>query len=89
MLGNFLLFMPAGLLLPALFPKLRSPLRFALLMLGLLIGVEVLQLLLRQGSCDIDDVILNLAGALLVFALCKLPRIDRALTRAHIFAAYK
>jgi len=37
----------------------------------LIIGIELLQLLLMCGSCDIDDLILNLCGACLGFAVTK------------------
>jgi glycopeptide antibiotics resistance protein len=33
--------------------------------------VEVLQVYTGTGSCDVDDLILNLAGALLVFIVCR------------------
>ena len=34
-------------------------------------AVEVLQVYTGTGSCDVDDLILNLAGALLVFIVCR------------------
>lgn len=46
--------------------KLKS---FTLLMLISIVLVEVLQYLLRVGQADIDDVILNLSGAVLVYYL--------------------
>lgn len=68
-LGNALLFLPMGLLLPRLCPKLRKWLPFLLCMLGMLCAVEILQWLTRTGSMDIDDVLLNLLGACVGFAL--------------------
>ncbi|MGE5672727.1 MAG: VanZ family protein [Mycobacterium leprae] len=61
--GNVLLFVPMGILLPVLFPRLR---RFGALMLwafGISLGVEVIQLLTGWGQFDVDDLLLNLAGA--------------------------
>jgi len=47
--------------------------------------VEAMQLLLCCGSCDVDDVILNLLGALLLYGLCMLPPVRRALERTGLF----
>lgn len=68
LLGNLLLFMPMGVLLPLSFRLFQSPWRFFLFMLVLLPAVEALQLLLRCGCCDVDDVILNFIGAATAYA---------------------
>ena len=39
--------------------------------LVILFGVEIVQLLTKLGSFDIDDLILNMTGALMGFALWK------------------
>ena len=39
---------------------------------GRTLAVEVLQVYTGTGSCDVDDLILNLAGALLVFIICRI-----------------
>lgn len=67
LLGNFLLFMPMGVYLPLFFQKIRSVLDYLLYMLPVLSLVELVQLLTKRGSFDIDDLILNLAGAVLGF----------------------
>ena len=46
--------------------------------------VEALQLLLACGSCDVDDVLLNLAGTLIVFGILKLPFLQRLLKRLYL-----
>ena len=51
LLGNLLLFVPAGVLLPLLFPPLGRLLPFVAVLLPLLVLVEAVQLLLRCGSC--------------------------------------
>lgn len=71
LLGNFLLFMPMGIYLPFLFRKIRSLVDFLLYMIPVLSLVELVQLLTKRGSFDIDDLILNLAGAILGFLLWK------------------
>lgn len=69
LLGNIVLFMPMGVLLPLGWEMFQRPWRFFLLMVVLLPAVEALQLILRCGCCDVDDVILNLFGAILAYAI--------------------
>ena len=61
--GNVVVFIPLGLFLPELFPKLRRYWRFLLTVTALIAMVEVVQLLTLLGSCDVDDLILNVIGA--------------------------
>jgi glycopeptide antibiotics resistance protein len=72
-LGNLVLLFPFGLLAPILFPVLRLLPRFLLTALGIAAGIELLQLLetLAGGrrTPDIDDIILNVIGALMGFFL--------------------
>lgn len=89
LLGNLLLFMPMALLLPCLFPSMRKWWRFCVLMPLMLLAVESLQLILCCGSCDVDDVILNLAGALLVYFLVRIPAVTRLLERLYLMAPVK
>ena len=62
-LGNILLFIPLGFFPPVLNPRLRKFWKTLLLVLGIMVTVEVLQMLLLVGTCDVDDVILNAFGA--------------------------
>lgn len=69
--GNLIAFAPMGYFLPALFRWQRSIFFFtATLTLGIT-AVEVAQVYSGAGSCDVDDLILNLAGALIVFIFCR------------------
>lgn len=70
LLGNVLLFIPAGFLLPRIYKKLRNFIRFVFLCLAIMLLVEVLQLLTLLGSFDVDDLILNLFGMTLGYLLC-------------------
>ena len=60
--GNVILFLPFGFLIKILNPQKRA---LTLVLYGFLVStcIEVLQLLLQIGVCDIDDVILNVTGA--------------------------
>ena len=81
LIGNVLLFMPMAFFLPCLFPQMRTAWKFILLTVALLAAVEAMQLILCCGSCDIDDVILNLAGTLLVYGVIRIPFIKRLMQR--------
>lgn len=73
--GNVLVFVPFGLLLPAIWPRLDGVWRMALVGLAVGLSIELTQLVvsLALGSwhrmSDVDDVILNTAGVLLGYAL--------------------
>ena len=62
LLGNVLLFIPGGYLSPKLWQSFRPFWRFLLIMLGLLLLIESLQLFTLRGIFDVDDVLLNLFG---------------------------
>ncbi len=87
LVGNVALFMPMAFFLPALFRRQRVFWRFLLLTLFLLAAVEAMQLLLCCGSCDVDDLILNLFGALPVYGVCMLPSVRKNLIRTGLFIA--
>ena len=70
--GNVIMFIPLGLLLPKVFPKLSSLLRVLLTTAAIITVVEIIQLFTLVGSCDIDDLILNVAGAAIGYGLHKL-----------------
>lgn len=69
LLGNVLLFIPAGLLIPKLWQKQRNFFRFFFTCAGAIFLVETVQLFTLLGSFDVDDVILNLLGMTLGFIL--------------------
>ncbi len=78
LLGNVIGFMPFGLVLPVMHRSFRSFFRAVLLTATFSVAVELLQLLTRTGSMDVDDLILNTLGGILgyaVFALCNHIRI--------------
>jgi glycopeptide antibiotics resistance protein len=79
-----LLFMPMAVFLPCLFRPMRKFWVFALVMGILLVAVEALQLLLRCGSCDVDDVLLNFVGTLVVYGVLKIPAVNRLLERLYL-----
>ena len=70
--GNVLMFVPLGFLLPLTFRKLTGLWKFLLATASLITAVELLQLFTLVGSCDIDDLILNLIGAALGYGLYRI-----------------
>ncbi|WP_237551773.1 MULTISPECIES: VanZ family protein [unclassified Streptomyces] len=77
--GNIVLGVPFGFLLPVLFPRTRGLVRVVLMTAFVMLTVEVAQGLLVTGRAfDIDDVILNSAGAFLGYLVLG-RRLGRAL----------
>ena len=72
LLGNIVACMPFGFFLPLLFKKQNSIKRFIFTMIIIVLIIEILQFITLSGSCDIDDIILNVAGALMVYAILKI-----------------
>ena len=70
---NILLFMPMGIFIPSLFKKNIKNLRqFILIIIVISLIVEILQFITFRGSADIDDIILNVFGAVISYLLSNL-----------------
>ena len=66
--GNLIALAPMRLFIPFLFgKKVESAGAFLLLIVALVVAVESLQLLIRVGSADVDDLILNTLGAFIAY----------------------
>ncbi len=70
--GNVAAFLPMGIFLPYFIRRLNRLKSFAVTMTVMIISVEIIQLVTRRGSLDIDDFILNIIGALIGFGLWKM-----------------
>lgn len=81
LLGNLCAFMPFSFFLPTLFKRVNNWKRFMLCVTGIAVAVELLQLALMLGSCDIDDVILNAGGAWLMYALLTRPAVRNIIVK--------
>lgn len=69
---NLILFMPMGFFIPILFKnKIGNIKKFTLIMIIVTVIIEILQFLTYRGSTDIDDVILNVFGAILAYLFVK------------------
>ncbi len=72
-LGNVLAFTPYGFLLPMLHKKYRNFIKITLLSILFSLTVEVIQLFLKVGIFDVDDIMLNTLGGItgyIVFSVC-------------------
>lgn len=65
--GNLLGFTPLGYFLPALFARQRKFPVFLITILLAITVLELVQVITMQGTCDIDDLILNATGACIGF----------------------
>lgn len=70
--GNIVACMPFAFFLPMLFKKQNNIKRFSITMIIIVLIIELLQFITMSGSCDIDDLILNVAGALLMYVILKI-----------------
>ncbi len=71
--GNILAFMPFGFLLPLIFTKKKvifCEVFFWSFFLSAVI--ESVQLFMKIGTCDVDDVVLNTLGGIIGYAIFKL-----------------
>lgn len=67
--GNVIGFVPFGALLPVLREKKMGFWKVLLLSFELTLFIEISQLILRVGSCDVDDMILNTLGGCIGYGL--------------------
>lgn len=67
--GNVIVFIPFGAFLPVLFVRCRRMWSTLLLSFEISLCVEVVQLVCKVGSFDVDDIILNTLGGLLGYII--------------------
>lgn len=63
--GNVMAFMPFGFCLPMVTDHRTKFVTVFLCTFGLSLSIELIQLVSRVGSCDVDDLILNSLGGIL------------------------
>ena len=77
-----------GLFLPLLFKKQNKLKNFIFTNIAIILVIEVLQFLSLSGSFDIDDLILNLLGALLIYGLYKIRKINQLVNKLFLIKKY-
>ena len=84
MIGNLCALMPLSFFLPLLFKKQNNIIIFILTIILIVIGIESMQFLTLSGSCDIDDLILNLSGSLVLYLILKIKPINKVIRKTFI-----
>ena len=67
--GNLLMFLPLGIYLPFFHKKIDSLKKCIMSILPTFLVIEIAQFLTKRGAFDIDDLILNLAGAVIGYLI--------------------
>lgn len=69
LVGNVLIFLPAGFFIPILWETKRGFVFTVCVTFWMSLTVELTQLLLRVGSFDVDDLLLNTLGGIIGYLL--------------------
>lgn len=85
--GNFLMLTPLSILLPMINNKFKNNYLFVLTIITLCIFIETTQYLTGLGSFDIDDIILNTSGAIIIYLLFKCTKLNKFIE--YIFTQLK
>ena len=77
LIGNTAMFIPLGIVWPAVFKKLNAPWKVILAGVGVSLTIELLQLPFYNRATDIDDLLLNSAGFLMGYGIYLLVKLIR------------
>ena len=86
LIGNAILFAPLGIFLPLTHKIFKNPFIFIIVTTITVSIMEFLQFHFKVGSADVDDIILNVFGAIVVFCIVKL---FIFITKDHIHFYFK
>lgn len=89
LLGNIVACMPFAFFLPLLFKKQNNFKRFLLTMITIILVIELLQFVTLSGSCDIDDIILNVSGALIMYGIIKIKSVNNLIRNIFLLEKNK
>ncbi len=79
--GNILAFMPMAFFLPRQFKFIDKWYKFFIITSIIIIIIECLQMLTMSGSFDVDDYILNIFGALILYIVLNIKVIKQVITK--------
>ncbi len=83
--GNLCAFMPFAIFLPLMFKPMNKYLNFLFAMVLIVIVIEVLQFVTMSGSLDIDDLILNVFGASIIYFITRIKFINKFIHKIFLF----
>ena len=69
LVGNILVFIPYGFLLPVAYPTCGKWWRVFYCAVGFVAGIELFQLFSAYGAFDVDDILLNVAGTMVGYVI--------------------
>lgn len=86
-IGNFIMLLPFGIFFPLLYKRFSNFFLVMIVSFFFSVAIEILQLVTRYRSADVDDVLLNTAGACFGYFIYKLvqlanPATDREMYRS-------
>ncbi len=87
--GNFIAFMPMAFFLPLVFKKQKKFKNFFITIILIVFGIELIQLLTASGRFDIDDFILNVSGATLMYFLLKIKDVNKLIKNIFLLEKNK
>lgn len=83
--GNLGAFMPYAIFLPLMFKRMNKFIHFLITMIIIVIVIELLQFITMSGSCDIDDLILNVTGAVIAYLITRIKFIKKGINKIFLF----
>ena len=87
--GNFIALMPMAFFLPLLFKKQNKFKNFFITNILIVLGIEIIQLLTASGRFDIDDIILNVSGATLMYFILKIKDVNKLIKNIFLLEKNK
>lgn len=87
--GNFIALMPMAFFLPLLSKKQNKFKNFFITITLIVFGIELVQLLTASGKFDIDDFILNVFGATLMYFILKIKDINKLIKNMFLLEKNK
>lgn len=77
---NFFLYMPFAIILPNMNHKLKSTKNYIITIIFMSICIKGIGYLLHYSVLDIDDIILNVSGSIILFIIIRNKKIDKFIT---------
>ena len=82
LLGNLFVLAPLSFFVPVFIKRVNRFYKYFLLILACVLIIEILQVLFMTGAADIDDVILNISGALIIYGILRIKNVSKFLNKA-------
>lgn len=83
--GNLCAFMPYAIFLPLMFKGMNKYRNFLITMIVIVVIIELLQFVTMSGSCDIDDLILNVMGASIIYFITRIKCINKFIYKIFLY----